>query len=192
MKVIKGMALALIAGALLVVPALHADDKPAQAEKEGEHWGGHDKFEHMKKWLGLSDDQAAQWKKAEEGQRDAGKLLRDKLKADQAQLSVLVDEKASDGKLTDALNALESDGKALKAQGEKQREAIKAILTPLQQAKLVVARSNKRGGGFGGWQKGRGGWQGKDGKACAMKGGKDGKDGGDDKGATDKGAADKE
>ena len=187
MKVIKGVVLALVAGALLAAPALRADDKPAQAEEKGQGWGAHgDKFEHLKKWLDLSDDQVAQWKKAEDGQGEAGKLLRDKLKADQAQLSVLVDEKAADGKLTDALKALEADGKAMREQGQKQQEAIKAILTPLQQAKLAVAR--KGGRGAGGWRKGRGGWQGKDGKACADK---DGKDGGmkDGKDAADQPAA---
>jgi Spy/CpxP family protein refolding chaperone len=175
MKIIKGALLALVAGALLAAPALRADDKPAQAEQKGHSWRGHgDKFDGMKQWLGLTDDQVAQWKKVETGQREAGKLLRDKLKAEQAQLAVLVDEKASDGKLTEALKALEADGKAMREQGQKQREAIQAILTPLQQAKLVLARQGKGGRGFGGWQKGHGGWQGRDGKACARKDAKDG------------------
>lgn len=143
---VTGAALGLL---LLASPMLRADDGKAAGDAQGKHW---DKFERLKKELDLSDDQVSQWKDAEKGQRDAAKLLKDKAKADEAQLAVLVDEKASDEKLSSALEALQADKKAVAEQDEKQKAAIQAILTPLQQAKWALSMGWHRGGrgGFGG------------------------------------------
>ena len=112
MKVLTGALSALCVAALLLVsPALRADDKDGQ-----KHW---DKFDRLKKELSLSDDQVSQWKDAEKGQKEEGKLVRDKIKADMANLAVLVDQKASDEDLSAALKTLEADHKAQADQREK-------------------------------------------------------------------------
>jgi hypothetical protein len=123
-----------------------------------DHGHGHwDKFDMLKKKLDLSDDQVSQWRDAEKGQMEKTKLLRDKTKADLAELAVLVDEKASEGDLKAGLEALTADHKEMKAREEKQMETLRGILTPMQQAKLVVMKfggHGRRGGFGGGWHGG--------------------------------------
>jgi Spy/CpxP family protein refolding chaperone len=149
---VAGAALGLL---LVAPPALRAEDGAPAGETQGKHW---DKFDRLKKLLDLTDDQVSQWEEAEKGQHEAVKLLRDKAQAAKAQLAVLVDEKASDDKLSSALDEFEVAQKAVVAQSEKQQAAIKAILNPLQQAKLALfAGGHHRGpgghGGFGaGWK----------------------------------------
>jgi len=151
MNLVKGTVSALFAGMLLLAaPALRADAADKDAHKGG-HW---DKFGHLKKALDLSDDQVSKWKDAEKGQREESKLLKDKVKADFAALAVLVDEKASDDKISEAISGLEADHRAVDEQEKKQREAIKAILTPTQQAKAALmffGPGHGRGHGRGGW-----------------------------------------
>jgi hypothetical protein len=138
MKVLKGAVSALFVGALfLAAPLLRADDKDGH-----KHW---DKFDHLKKELSLSDGQVSQWKDAEKGQKEDGKLLRDKIKADMANLAVLVDQKASDEALSAALKSLEADHKAQADLKEKMIQTLKGILKPMQQAKLVVSMGEHKG-----------------------------------------------
>ncbi|HXC65665.1 MAG TPA: hypothetical protein VNZ67_15015, partial [bacterium] len=86
MKTMQRMAAAGAALGLLWLasPALRADDAMPAGGAQGKHW---DKFDRLKKELDLSDDQVSQWKDAEKGQHDAAKLLKDKAKADEAQLA---------------------------------------------------------------------------------------------------------
>ena len=152
MKVLKAAISVLFVGALALAAATaRADDKDGH---QGKHW---DKYEMLKKQLDLTDAQVSQWKDLEKGEREQGKLSRDKAKADEANLAVLVDENASADQLKTALKSLEDDHKQMQAAADKKKEALKAILTPIQQAKLVVSWSEHHGRGALG---GRGGWKG--------------------------------
>jgi Spy/CpxP family protein refolding chaperone len=159
MKVLKGALCALIAGGiLLAAPALRADDSATPPDSQGDthgadqHW---DKFDGLKKRLGLTDDQVSQWKEVEKGQKDQAKLLRDKESADKANLVLLVDQKASDDALSAALKTLKSDRAAIEAQKAKTDDAIAGILSPTQQAKLLIAEG--QWGKHGGFGRGHGG-----------------------------------
>jgi hypothetical protein len=152
MKALKRIASAMFVGTLLLaVPTLHADEMM-------DHGHGHwDKYAMLKKQLGLSDDQVSQWKAADKDQHDQMKLLADQAKADLAELAVQVDQKASDAVLTASLDTLMADHKAIEASKQKQMEAIRDILTPLQQAKAVemmYGDHGHRGGMDGGWKGG--------------------------------------
>jgi Spy/CpxP family protein refolding chaperone len=137
--------LALVSAA----PRLHADDMDKGMAK-----GGHG--DGMKGMLGLSDDQAKQLKDAREADAKAMKPLMEKMKLDLDSLRVLVDKKASDSDLKDALAGLKADRKAVEEQRAKQMEASAQILTPLQQAKWVINMADHMGrGGMGGEE---GGW----------------------------------
>lgn len=159
MQVLKYTLSTLFLGTLLfAAPGLRADDGMDRAPMHG-HW---DKFKMLQKKLDLTDDQVSQWKAAEKGQGEKAKLLGDKTKADFAELAVLVDEKASDEDIKAGLKSLESDRKEKMAVEAKKIETMKEILTPMQQAKLVLMMfgGNKRRGGFHGPMGGGGGWQG--------------------------------
>jgi Spy/CpxP family protein refolding chaperone len=158
MTIVKSMLSALFVGALLAAaPALRADDgNTKNAKSEHKRW---DKFDHLKKQLELTDDQVAQWKAAEKSDREEGKVLRDKVKADLAELTVLLDQKASEGELKKALTGLEADHKAVEALKEKKIETFKGFLNPTQQSKLVVMMTGHKGG-RGGWGHGPKGPQG--------------------------------
>ncbi|HTB21972.1 MAG TPA: hypothetical protein VK914_04640 [bacterium] len=155
---------------LLAAPSLRADDGMDQGHAHG-HW---DKFKMLQKQLGLTDDQVSQWKAAEKDQGEKAKLLADRTKADLDQLAVLVDEKASDEELKAGLKALEADHKEKMSRDEKKIETMKGILTPMQQAKLVVMMFGGRRHGFHGPMGGEGGWQGGDMHGGAMPGHGDG------------------
>jgi Spy/CpxP family protein refolding chaperone len=148
---------------LLGASALRAGDAPEGAKGKGDREGK--RIEMLKAKLDLSDSQVAQLKEAFKGQKEAGKALRDKVKADQANLAVLVDKKASDDQLKAALKELSADRKAMMEQGAKAKEAMEAILTPMQQAKMA---------GMMGERKGKGGWGKKEEMSKACPGHKDG------------------
>jgi|SRR5665213_314391 len=169
MQYFKRITLAAFAGILLMAaPTLRAEKSKGRDHGAG-HW---DKFDMLKKKLDLSDSQVSRLKDADKGQRQAAKLLMDKAEADKASLKVLVDEKASETDLTAALNAMEADHKALKEGAEKKIELLRSILSPLQQAKMVLMMQNHRGH----WDGMDGGWQGHQGMKgmgahCGMGGG---------------------
>lgn len=166
MQIMKRIVSALFAGMLLLAaPAMHADDK--KGHDPHAQW---DRFDMLKKRLGLTADQVSQWKDAEKGDREQGKLLKDKTKADEASLAVLVDEKASDDDLKAGLDLLEKDHQAMQASREKKIGTLKGILTPMQQAKLVMMM-----GGHGGF----GGGMGRRGAGCGRQGHDGGKGHGD-------------
>jgi Spy/CpxP family protein refolding chaperone len=167
MQALKGIISAMFMGTLLLAaPAMHADDRMDRGQGHG-HW---DKFDMLKKQLGLTDEQVSQWKESEKGQKQEMKLLGDEAKADLAELVVQVDQKASDTVLEASLKTLMADHKAMQASTEKQMDTLREILTPMQQAKLVVMmfghhrRGEAYGGGWGDHGP-RGGWQGAQGAA---------------------------
>jgi Spy/CpxP family protein refolding chaperone len=159
MQPLKCALSALVLGTLLFsAPGLRADDPMDKASMHG-HW---DKFKLLQKKLDLTDDQVAQWKAAEKGQGEKAKLLSDRTKADLAELAVLVDENAPDADLKAGLKSLEADHREKMAREAKKIETMKGILTPMQQAKLVVMMfgGHKDMGGFRGHGEAMGGWPG--------------------------------
>ena len=81
------------------------------------------------------------------------KPLRDQLQLDRDKLRLLVDKKASESQLTDSMDKVNSDQEALKSAREKFQQKMKGILTPQQQAQMMVMRGNGHRG-FGRFRRG--------------------------------------
>jgi Spy/CpxP family protein refolding chaperone len=146
------------AGAALALwgsPVLNAHEGADDAAKaSGESWGsGHQAG--IFKDLGLDAGQSENLKAAWKEQAETAKPLREKRKADFEQLRALVDRKASDNDLSAAINALKADQQALEEQRKKQQEAIAALLTPRQQALLVLRMGEGMQRMGEAWKKGR-------------------------------------
>ncbi len=125
---------AAVAAACILVLAgagLRADEaKPGQCAMARE--------EMMKKTLDLSSGQWDRWKDARAEERTQERLLGDKVRSDAARLAVLVDEKAPDTDLTQALDKLDADHKALVESRLGYLDKLRGILNPMQQAKAAL------------------------------------------------------
>jgi Spy/CpxP family protein refolding chaperone len=128
-----------LATAIWGTPLLNAHDADKDNGKEEHGAWGKERGEHMKKELGLSDEQAEKFKAARKAQMEAMKPLREKQKLDIDSLRVLVDKKASDKDLSAAIESIKADHKAIEEQEKKHREAMAALLTPMQQAKFILS-----------------------------------------------------
>jgi Spy/CpxP family protein refolding chaperone len=145
---------AIISGA----PRLHADDMDKSAKPEGHEGWGEGRGGRMKEELGLTDDQAKKMKEAHEADEKAMKPLMEKLKLDIDSLRLLVDKKAGDSDLKASLDTLKADHKAVEEQRGKQMEAMGAMLTPMQEAKMAVSMADRMmKGGMMGEHEGMGG-----------------------------------
>jgi len=171
---LAGLMAVALAGAALTT---YADDDQApagdndhpgmgQGMDDGMMGGGH--MAMMKEKLGLTDDQAAKLKDLFKGQMEANKPLRDQMKIDVDTLQQKVDMKASDGDIKKLLDKLDGEQKQMQASHEKMKDQLRSILTPTQQAKMVLGMRKM---GMGMMNK----WKGHHGK-------KDGKGGDDEKG----------
>ncbi len=115
--------------------------------------GENGRLEHMKKELGLTDAQTAKLKTVMKKEREANKTLWDQVKIDLDTLQQKVDTKASDSDITNVLDKLKSDRKQLREAQENSMERMRSILTPMQQAKMVLMMKDKMGERMGGWKK---------------------------------------
>jgi Spy/CpxP family protein refolding chaperone len=154
-----------LATAVWGTPLLNAHEADKDGGKEAgkeEHGGwGKEGHERMKKELGLTDDQADKMKAAGKAQMEAMKPLMEKRKLDIDSLRVLVDKKAADKDLTAAIEGIKADQKAVEEQWKKHREAMAALLTPMQQAKSVLMMGEMGEHMMGAWKggmMGKGGW----------------------------------
>jgi Spy/CpxP family protein refolding chaperone len=146
-----------LATAFWGTPLLNAHDADKDGGKDAgkeEHGGwGKERGEHMKKELGLTDEQAEKFKAARKAQMETMKPLMEKQKLDIDSLRVLVDKKASDKDLSAAIEGIKADHKAIEEQQKKHREAMAALLTPMQQAKFILSMGamgeRMMGGGMG-------------------------------------------
>ncbi len=129
-------------------------EKSDSAKEDGHGKWGH--FDGFKKKLGLNDEQETQLKDLFKSKNDEFKPLRDQMELDKDKLKLLVDKNASESELTDSMDKVSADQKALQAAQEKFQQKIKGILTPKQQAQMMVLRGGHRRRGFGRW-----GWGGK-------------------------------
>ncbi|HVZ81552.1 MAG TPA: Spy/CpxP family protein refolding chaperone [bacterium] len=111
-------------------------------------WGkdGGKKLEMMQKKLDLTDDQVSKLKELYQGQKDANKSLRERLKADMKSLRDKVDAKASDSDLKSVLDSLSQDRQDLQAARQRMADKMRGILTPTQQAKMVLAMGDRAKG----------------------------------------------
>lgn len=117
-----------------------------------------------KEKFGLSDEQQAKLKAAHRAQRDAVTPLHDKMEDELDKLRGLVKEGKDEKAISASLEAVKSLHKSLQAEEERFHAAAAAILSPLQQAKMLLAMMGHMGpGGPGGgphggpWMHGRGG-----------------------------------
>ncbi len=133
MNKFRGLVLALGVGAL----AFSASGLRAKGAPQEDRGGP---MEMLKSRLGLSKDQVSRLDALMKEGKESRRLLADKVKEDKAALAVLVDQKASDSELKSSLSKLESDQDALRDQMEKDRQSMKEVLTPLQQAKFILWR----------------------------------------------------
>jgi Spy/CpxP family protein refolding chaperone len=138
--------LGLGAALLFSSPLLRADEgggdkgqPPMAMGGEGEGHPGGPHGDMMKKKLELSDEQEKKMKEEHKANEAVIKPLREKIKIDVDTLRLLVDKKASDSELSKALDELQADRKALQAQQEKHISDLRAILNPMQQAKMAVS-----------------------------------------------------
>jgi Spy/CpxP family protein refolding chaperone len=151
----------------------------AHETDKGSHKGkGHG--EGMMKDMGMTDAQAEKFKAARKANMEAMKPLMEKQKLDVDSLKVLVDKKASDNELKAAIASVKADHQAIDDQRKKQHETMGAMLTPLQEAKMIIRMGGMgaqmmMGGGMGG-----GMMEGKMGKGGMHKGGHDKDDDDDD------------
>ena len=130
-----------------------AGDGPSAMDQGMGGMMGQDRLEKMKEKLGLSDDQVSKLKALFKSQRSVTKPLRDKLKSDMDDLQKKVDAKASDADLKKVLDSLSDDRKNLEAARQKMVDQIREILTPLQQAKFVLAMRERGEKMMGKWMK---------------------------------------
>ena len=127
------------------------------------------RMDKLKEKLGLSDDQVSKLKDLFKSQGETMKPLRDQMKIDMDTLQQKVDTKASDGDVKKLLDKLEADQKEMQAGREKMKDQLRAILTPTQQAKMVLGMRKMGMGMMERW-KGRHGLK-KDGKDGSPAGG---------------------
>jgi Spy/CpxP family protein refolding chaperone len=160
MTMMRRLALAALAGAVLIAASSARAGEPKKDGYERGHW---DRFEALKKKLDLSDNQVSKLKEAQKSAGQDARVLKDRTEADVAALRVLVDEKASEAELNAGLEALEKDHKAMQERSAKTLERYRSVLTPLQQAKFVLwwsAKGGKRGSdGAWGLEQGPGGFR---------------------------------
>jgi hypothetical protein len=88
--------------------------------------------------LGLSDDQLGQFRSEEKQHREAMKALMEKGKAGFEKLAGQVEAKAGDDELKATLDSLEGVKKDREAEDSRHIAALKALLNPTQQAKVLL------------------------------------------------------
>ncbi len=151
------VSMAAIAAVIAVGPAV-ADMKGG---RDGDGKGG-PMMKRMAKKLELSQTQQDQVKKLNEGRGPSMKPLREKMRDQMKQLRALVEKKASDGEISPVLAQVKQSHAAIRAAEEKHHEAMAAVLTPTQQAKMALwmgHQARERWGKGKGKGKGRGEWK---------------------------------
>ena len=114
----------------------------------------HDQGGGWKERFGLSDEQAAKLKAARRANRDALTPLRDKMEDELDKLRGLVKEGKDEKAIAASLESVKSLHKAVRAEEERFHAALASALSPLQQAKMLLAMMRHMpppGMGPGGW-----------------------------------------
>lgn len=95
-------------------------------------------LDELKKKLALTKEQGEKLKNLFESKIQEDKILNDQLSLDLAALRLLFDEKGLDSSLKEALGKISDDQAAIQESEKAFREKINAVLTPKQQAQLIV------------------------------------------------------
>jgi len=126
------------------ISQLRADDNspaPQREDTAGSHWG-HNK-EH--KGLELTKEQKEKLEALMKSEREAIKPLRRKQRDLRIKLADQIEDKAGDSDIKATLADLKANRKALMEQVDKFRAEKETILTPTQQAKMMLWMSGHRG-----------------------------------------------
>ncbi len=97
-----------------------------------------DRFEMMRKRLSLTDGQAARIKELFQGEEAEMKRIRGKIKDESEFLQKKMEQKAPDPDIQSSVDILMGYQDQIQESQKKVRAAMKTILTPVQQAKLVL------------------------------------------------------
>jgi Spy/CpxP family protein refolding chaperone len=103
-------------------------------------------IDHAKDKLKLSNDQVAQLHKAVDDEKNRIVPLREDMKTQIQSLAQKLKAGAGDDALKPILDQIDQDRQDLAADQQKTTEAIRAVLTPTQQAKVILAMILKRMG----------------------------------------------
>jgi len=147
----KNRRMMILSAALLGLAAagtLQARDHKGPGDRKGPGGGPawHEKFKDlMQKRFDLSDDQQAKLKEAFEAQRKAAEPLHKELRVGLAKLRWQVEAEADSKELAATLAQLDKTRKALQSQQDKFLSSLKNILTPVQQAKMLLAHMPQGG-----------------------------------------------
>jgi Spy/CpxP family protein refolding chaperone len=99
------------------------------------------RHEHFKKMLGLTDDQAKKFEALKKDEKTAMKPLRDQVRTLSKKLEWQIAAKASDDDIKSTLDEARSARESMVSSMKKYRTQMDDILTPTQQAKLLVFKS---------------------------------------------------
>lgn len=135
----KYLTSALLIAGLLAGPSsatkLHAEkDQPEGMDDSAQS----ERHEKMLKKLGLSDEQMEKMKAAAKAHRETIKPLRKEMRADMKKLREQIKNRAGDAAVAATLGKLELTRKAIQAENEKMKAATDELLTPTQQAKMLL------------------------------------------------------
>jgi|GEM_PF-1664140 len=135
------------------------DDKPGMGQNTGDEHEGMDggamggRLDKMKEKLSLTDSQVSQLKTLFKKQMENNKPLRDQERIDMDTLQQEVDANASDADIKKLLDKLDGERKTLQSSREKMTDQLRTILTPSQQAKMVLGMRQKGMGMMGKWMR---------------------------------------
>jgi len=126
-----------------------ATQAPQDHLSKGAWDGGWKDKDSFKEKYALTDDQSAKLKALFKSRREEAKPLREKMRVEIDTLRLDVDSNASEGQLKAALDKLAADKKTMQASNESFKEKLRAILTPKQQAQMLLAMGGRRQGRWG-------------------------------------------
>jgi Spy/CpxP family protein refolding chaperone len=113
------------------------------------HHGGWKPYDGFKEKYALTDDQSSKLKDLFKSHQEETKPLRNKIRVEIDTLRLDVDSNASESDLKDALDKLTEDKKSMQASEERFKGKLQAILTPKEQAQMILAMGGHHKGGQG-------------------------------------------
>jgi Spy/CpxP family protein refolding chaperone len=130
--------------------AMQAPDHSFKGNGDHARHGGWKPQDSFKEKYALTDDQSAKLKDLFKSRREESGPLRDRMKVEIDTLRLDVDSNASEGELKAVLDKLSADKKSMQASQERFKDKLQAILTPKQQAQMLLAMGGRhKGAGFG-------------------------------------------
>jgi len=147
--------LMIVSALLMSTPAIraYADETGSPAMEAPDH--GPEQAPDaakLQKKLGLTDDQTKKLESILQSQKAALQPLHEKMRDSMKTLRQQVDQKASDDDIKKTLDALKTNRDDMMAQHKQFQDQIQALLTPTQQAKMLLGHMHgmqKRMGGKG-------------------------------------------